>query len=92
MHADRSRQYRARGRRVTDQGPILGTKPAKQPEPAHAAAITAQPANIIAGVRVTVCHRCGQPVSDWSARRQFVDRADAGSLPSRADRHLDIGN
>jgi hypothetical protein len=64
MHADRSRQYRARGRRVTDQGPILGTKPAKQPEPAHPAAITAQPANIIAGVRVTLCHRCGQPVSD----------------------------
>jgi hypothetical protein len=54
MHADRSRQYRARGRRVTDQGPILGTKPAKQPEPAHPAAITAQPANIIAGVRVTL--------------------------------------
>ena len=64
MHADRSRQYRARSRRVTDQGRKLATKPAQQPEPAHAAAMAAQPAIINASVRVTVCHRCGQPVSN----------------------------
>lgn len=37
LHADRSRRFRARGRRVTDQGPTLGTPDNQQPEPAHAA-------------------------------------------------------
>jgi hypothetical protein len=64
IHANRSRKYRARDRRVTDQGPILETKPVQQPEPAQATTITARPANIIAGMRATVCHRCGQPISD----------------------------
>lgn len=64
MHAARSRQYRARGRRVTDQGQKLATKPAQQPKPSDAADLAAQPAIINAGVRVTVCHRCGQSVSN----------------------------
>jgi len=64
MHAERSRQYRAKSRCVTDQGRNLPTKPPQQPEPAHATAVAAQPAIIIAGVRVAVCHRCGQSVPD----------------------------
>jgi hypothetical protein len=64
MHADRSRQYRARGRGVTDQGQKLATKPAQRPKQPDAADEAAQPAIINAGVRVTVCHRCGQSVSD----------------------------
>jgi hypothetical protein len=60
MHADRSRRYRARGSRVTDQGPTLSP----QPETAPAAAVAAQPSVMIAARRVTACDRCGNPVSD----------------------------
>jgi hypothetical protein len=71
MHADRSRRYRARGRRVTDQGPILAATPGRQPEPAPAAAgaasaavRAAHPAIVIAVGRVSACSRCGSPVSN----------------------------
>ena len=60
MHADRSRKYRARGGRVTDQGPTLSP----QPETARAAAMAAQPPVMIAARRVTACDLCGNPVSD----------------------------
>jgi hypothetical protein len=98
MHADRSRQYRAIGRRVTDQGPIIRTKLAKQPEPTHASAITARPANIIAGVRVTVCHRCGHPVSDLvrmapirRPRRRRIAPFTGGSAPRHRQITADSG-
>lgn len=65
MHAERSRRYRARGRRVTDQGRKLATTSAQQPEPAHANARAAQPAIINLSMRTTVCGRCGQPVSGF---------------------------
>ena len=61
MHADRSRNYRARGRRVTDQGPALS----QQPHTAPAAAVAAQPHAMIAVRRLTACNRCSNPVSDW---------------------------
>ena len=64
MHAGRSRKYRARGRRVTDQGPTLGTPGDQQPEPARAAVAEAQAAIINAAGRLTACHRCGHPVPD----------------------------
>jgi hypothetical protein len=60
MHAERSRKYRARGRRVTDQGLILS----REPKTARAAVMAAQPPVLIAARRVTVCNRCGRPVSD----------------------------
>jgi hypothetical protein len=87
MHADRSRKHRARGRRVTDQGPT----PGRPLETTRAAAMAVQPpARIVAG-RVTVCCRCGNPVSDRvrlspmrrPRRRQFVDRS---SRPTRRRR------
>ena len=59
MHTDRSREYRARGRGVTDQGPI----PSRQPETGRSAAKAAQPPVMIAAGRMTVCCRCGNPVS-----------------------------
>jgi hypothetical protein len=56
MHADRSRTHRARGRRVTDQGPTSS----RQPETPRAAAMAAQrPAT-----KVIACCRCGSSVSD----------------------------
>jgi hypothetical protein len=64
MHADRSRRYRARGRRVTDQGPALVASPDRQPEPAHAATMPVQPAASVATGRLTACYRCGTPVSN----------------------------
>jgi hypothetical protein len=60
MHADRSRKYRARGSRVTDQG--LTFSP--QPETARAAAMAAQQPVMIAARRITACDLCGNPVSD----------------------------
>ena len=73
MHADRSRRYRARGRRVTDQGPILIALPNRQPEPAHAAAMAVQPAVSVATGRLTACYRCGTPVSNM-VRQSLISR------------------
>jgi hypothetical protein len=57
MHADRSRRYRARCNRVTDQGsPPLSTTSSL---PAQA-----QPPTVIASRRAMACHRCGQDVSN----------------------------
>jgi hypothetical protein len=61
MHTSRSREYRARGRGVTDQGPT----PSRQPETGRAVAKAAQPPVMIAAGRMTVCCRCGNPVSAW---------------------------
>ena len=72
MHADRSRRYRARGSRVTDQGPILVAPAARQPEPAQTAALVEQPAISGATGRLTACYRCGNPVSNMV--RQFPIR------------------
>jgi hypothetical protein len=63
MHADRSRRYRARGRRVTDQGPILVALPARQPETAHTDAPVVQSATSVTARHLTACYRCGDPVS-----------------------------
>jgi hypothetical protein len=87
MHADRSREYRARIRCVTDQGPT----PGRQPQKACAAAKAAQPPAMIAAGRVTACYRCGNPVSDRvrlspispPRRRQIDDRS---SRPMRRRR------
>jgi hypothetical protein len=92
MHADRSRKYRARGRRVTDQGPAPGTTPSRQPETARPAAMAAQPPVMIAAGRVTACYRCGDPVFDMvrlspirrPCRRPIDDRS---SRPVRRRRH-----
>jgi hypothetical protein len=72
MHAARSRRYRARGRRVTDQGRILVAPPGRQPEPAHTDARVAQPAISVVTGRLTACYRCGDPVSKMV--RQFPIR------------------
>jgi hypothetical protein len=87
MHADRSREHRARGRRVTDQGPT----PSQPPKAPRAAAMAAQPPATIAAGRVTACCRCGSPVSDRvrlspipPPRRQQVD--DRSSRPPRRRR------
>jgi hypothetical protein len=64
LHADRSRRFRARGRRVTDQGPTLETPRNQQPEPAHAAVAAAQSVIVDAAERLTACYRCGHPVPD----------------------------
>jgi len=61
MHVDRSREYRARGRRVTDQG----LTPSQKPETGRAAAKASQPPVTIAAGRMTTCCRCGNPVSAW---------------------------
>jgi hypothetical protein len=90
MHADRSRQYRARGRRVTDQGRKLATKPAQQPQLSHAAAMAAQPVIINAGVRVNVCYRCGQSVSNL-VRMAPIRRSRRHPInPHTGNRHADI--
>lgn len=60
MHADRSRTHRARGRRVTDQGPTSS----RQPETPRAAAMAAQRPATIAAKQVIACCRCGNSVSD----------------------------
>ena len=60
MHIDRSREYRARGRGVTDQGLLHS----QQPETGRAAAMAAQPPAMIPVRRMTACCRCGNPVSD----------------------------
>jgi hypothetical protein len=59
MHAYRSREYRARGRGVTDQGQT----PIHHPETGGAAARPAQPSARTAAEPITVCCRCGHPVS-----------------------------
>jgi hypothetical protein len=64
MHVDRSRRFRARGRRVTDQGSLLGTPAHQQPELTHTGVAAAQPPIINAAERLTACHRCGHPVPD----------------------------
>lgn len=64
LHADRSRRFRARGRRVTDQGPTLGTPGHQQSEPARAAVTAVRPAIINPARRLTACHCCGHPVPD----------------------------
>jgi hypothetical protein len=64
MHADRSRRHRARGRRVTDQGPILVAPAARQPEPAQTAAQVVRLATSVTARRLTACYRCGNPVSN----------------------------
>jgi hypothetical protein len=64
LHADRNRRYRARGRRVTDQGPVLVAPPDRQPEPAPAAALAAKTAVSVATGRLSACYRCGEPVSN----------------------------
>ena len=87
MHADRSRKHRARGRRVTDQGP----PPGRPPEAPRAAAMAALPPAMIVAGRVTACCRCGNPVSDRvrlspirrPRHRQLVDRS---SRPMRRRR------
>jgi hypothetical protein len=79
MHADRSRKYRARGSRVTDQGPTFSP----QPETARAAAMATQPPVMIAARRITACDLCGNPVSDMvrlspirrPRRRPMIDRS-----------------
>ena len=85
MHAERSRRYRARGRRVTDQGPKLATKPPQPPEPAHANALRTQPMIINRSLRTTICIRCGQPVSDFVrlAPIRRPGRRPIGSLSGR---------
>ena len=64
---DRSRRFRARGRRGVTwiEGPTLGTPGDQQPEPARAAVAEERKAAIInAAGRLTACHRCGHPVRD----------------------------
>ena len=64
MHADRSRRYRARSRRVTDQGPVLVASSDQQPKRTRAAAMAVQPAVSVAVGRLTACYCCGRPVAN----------------------------
>jgi hypothetical protein len=79
MHADRSRRYRARGRRVTDQGSALVAPPDRQPEQARAAAMAVQPAVSVAIERLTACSRCGRSVSSM-VRQSPVRRPHRGPI------------
>ena len=63
MHAERSRRYRARQRRVTDHGSIspgLADQPAAAAPRAAAAGV---PIAVITSSRRTSCHRCGKRAS-----------------------------
>ncbi len=65
MHAQRSRRYRARHRRVTDQGltrPRIADQPAA---PAIGSAAAVRPAVVITPLRRTSCRCCGNHVSDF---------------------------
>jgi hypothetical protein len=64
MHAERSRRYRARGRRVTDQGSALVAISGRQPEPPCAAAMAVHPAVSVAIGRLTAGSRCGRPIAN----------------------------
>jgi hypothetical protein len=79
MHADRSRRYRARGRRVTDQGSTLVAPPDRQPEQARAAAMAVQPTISVAIGRLTACSRCGRSVSNM-VRQSPVRRPHRGPI------------
>ena len=63
MHAERSRQYRARHRRVTDQGQIPPGMPSLPAAPATSTTVTARPAATIAPSLRTACYYCGTHAS-----------------------------
>lgn len=63
MHAQRSGRYRARHRRVTDQGSVRSGTLSQRPAPAVVAAAAVLPAFAISPLRRTSCHCCGNPVS-----------------------------
>ncbi len=63
MHAERSRRYRTRHRRVTDQGPIPPGMPSLPAAPATGTAVVARPAATIAPLLRTACYYCGTHAS-----------------------------
>lgn len=90
LHADRSRKYRARGRSVTDQGPMPETPPGRQPETPHATAAATELPAMISAARVTACYRCGHPVPDMvrlspirRPRRHLIDDRSSRPVPRR---------
>ena len=63
MHAQRSGRYRARHRRVTDQGSVRSATLSRRPAPAVVAAAAVLPPFAISPLCRTSCHSCGNPVS-----------------------------
>jgi hypothetical protein len=71
MHAERNRRYRARRCRVTDQG--LAKVEDEFPSPGLP--VAAAPAPSARPPRHWLCHRCGQPVSQFLRRSALRRRA-----------------
>lgn len=65
MHAQRNRRYRARHRRVTDQGPARPRITNQSAALAIGTAATARPAVVARPLRRISCHCCGNPVSNF---------------------------
>jgi hypothetical protein len=60
MHAERSRQYRARARSVTDQGIALEPTPTEEPISAGSAASAAESNAMFDARPAILCHFCGR--------------------------------
>ncbi len=71
MHAERNRRYRARRCRVTDQG--LAKVEDEFPSPGLP--VAAAPAPSARPPRHWLCHRCGQPVSQFLRRSALRPRS-----------------
>ena len=65
MHVLRNRQYRARQRRVTDQGVMTPSIAAQPGAPVSGGAAAASPAIIAAPLFARSCHHCRKPASDF---------------------------
>ena len=85
MHAERSHRYRARHRRVTDQGLIPPTLTDQPAAPAIGTAVAVQPVAAIAPLFRTSCHRCGKPASDF-VRLSPIRRPLRRSIEKRSGR------
>ena len=85
MHAERSRRYRARQRRVTDHGSISSGL-ANQPAAAAPRAATAGvPVAVTASSLRTSCHRCGKRASAF-VRLDKIRRPRRRSIEKRSIR------
>lgn len=85
MHAQRSRQYRARRRSVTDQGampPRIDNEPVA---PVNGGAAANRPAIVAAPLLATSCHHCRKPASDF-VRLDPIRRPLRRTIEKRAGR------
>jgi hypothetical protein len=82
LHAERSRRYRERKRRVTDQGPVMTTADPSASRPiAISASSPQQPAVITTSYR-TACHFCENAVTTF-VRQTFLRQTRRRSVITR---------